>query len=414
MKPLKKQARGVAILTVMVSLALMMAVVVEVSTKEIVRYKLALNERDALQAEALAMSGVNFAQIILTVQEPLQKYLTKFAETGVQMPAYTVWDIMIIDSDLLKDVTSGSYVPDLNFSDDKKKEEEDKAEKKKEEGEKPKDVPLFGPYQAPEGGYGGFRGRFSTIVEDEERKISIRKWPKISSLPKRKMIAEQINHILSKQEYQSLFDGSMGNEQITPAQIVGRIYDYISEMDQSIDVTAPKESFGRDGVGDKRSLYQTGKPKSAPMDSIAELRLIPGMTDGIYQVLSRVISIYGESDTINILSASDEVLGSVFYMCAKNRETSLFSRPGFEDELMSEWNRRKGEGLVQLSFEGMSKYLEEKGVEVDKEECSKLMGTESKTFTVKSTATVGSVTKTLLMRIRSAGGITTLYQFQYL
>ena len=60
------------------------------------------------------------------------------------------------------------------------------------------------------------------------------------------------------------------------------------------------------------------------------------------------------------------------------------------------------------------KHLEEHRVEVDKKECEAIVGTESKTFTIKSIATVGSVTRTLLVRMRSAGGITTLYQFQYL
>lgn len=427
MKPVIKQARGVAILTVMVSLALMMAIVTEVSTKEMVRFKLAINERDALQAEALAQSGANFAQIILTVQEPLQKYLNKFASMGVPMPAYTIWDLMPIDSHLLKGITDGTFLPSLDFSDTNAQAQAPKKEpknpektaedqkKKAESEEKSKDVALFGPYEAPQGGYGGFRGEFSTKIEDEERKISIRKWPKLASLPKRKLIAEQIFRILSKPEYTKLFDGSMGNDPVSPSQIVGRIYDYISDMDQAIDVSAPKESFGRDAVGDKRSIYVGEiKPKSAPMDSLAELRLIPGMTDAIYQVLSKNITIYGESDSINILSASDEILGSVFYMCAKNRESSAFARPGFEAELMTEWNRKKSEGTLQVSLDGIMKQLEEKGVEVDKEECTKLVGTESKTFTVKSTATVGSVTKTLLMRVRSAGGISSLYQFQYL
>src|SRR5580704_15226873 len=111
-----KGARGVAILTVLVSLALMMAIVTELSTKELVRYKLAVNERDALQAEALAESGANFAQLILMVQEPLQAYITNFAKMGIQLPAYTVWQIMPIDSDLLKGITEGSFMPDFNFT----------------------------------------------------------------------------------------------------------------------------------------------------------------------------------------------------------------------------------------------------------------------------------------------------------
>ena len=62
---LTKKSRGVAILMVLMALALMMAIVTELSTKEFVYYRLAINDRDALQAEALAQSGANFAQFDL-------------------------------------------------------------------------------------------------------------------------------------------------------------------------------------------------------------------------------------------------------------------------------------------------------------------------------------------------------------
>jgi type II secretory pathway component PulK len=422
----KKRARGVAILTVMVSIALMMAIVTEMSTKETMRYKLAINERDALQAEALAQSGANFAQLILTVQEPLQKYMATFAKSGMQLPAYTVWDLMPIDSVLLKGITDGSFMPDFSFLSTEKGSEKKPtvAEEKDEEKKKTlvsdntsKNVPLFGPYQAPEGGYGAFAGRFSTEIKDEESKISIRKWPK--HLPKKqKMIADQIFRVLAKKEHEFLFDNRMGNaSRIGPGQLVGYIYDYISDDERAVDISATAQRWGLDKIGDKRSQYVDSPnitPKRAPMDSIAELRLVPGMTDAIFQLLNSTISIYAEGESVNILSASDEVLTTVFYICAKSPETSAFLRPGFDADVIADWNRKKNEGTLEISADGIIAHLEEHGVEVDKEECKKEVGTASKVFTVKSTATVGTVTKTLLVRVRSAGGITSLYQYQYL
>jgi len=150
------------------------------------------------------------------------------------------------------------------------------------------------------------------------------------------------------------------------------------------------------------------------MDSIGELRLVPGVNDGLYQLLSKIITIYGESESINLLSASDQILAAAFYLCVKNKESSPFQRYGFDTELMTDWNHKKDEGTLEMSVEGVMKFLEGHGIEVDKQECPKVIGMESKTFTVKSTATVGRVTRTLLVRLRSASGITTLYQFQYL
>lgn len=413
---LVKKSRGVAILTVLISLALMMAVVTELSTKELVYYKLAINERDALMAEALAQSGAGFAQLILVVQEPLQSYLGNLAQMGIELPAYTVWELFPIDSDLLKGITDGSFIPDFGLNKDSKKQDDDKKKALISEN-KAKNVPLQGPYQAPEGGYGGFRGRFSTEIEDEERKISLRKWSD-QEPAKQKAIADQILSVLSKPEHAILFDGSLGNKNnITPQRLVGNIYDYISREDRSVDMNASKERFGRDLIGDKRANYADMAgimPKKAPMDTLAELRLVPGMTDAIYQVLSKVLTIYGESEKINILSASDEVVSSLFYMCAKNRDSSQLTRPEFAAEILQEWTRKKKAGELKLTADGLISHLEGSGVAVDKEECQKSIGVESKTFTVKSTATVGSVTKTLLVRLRSASGLTTLYQYQYL
>lgn len=409
----KKDYRGVAILTVLVFLVLMMALVTELANKETVRYKLALNERDALQAEALAQSGANFSKLILSVQEPLQNSIASLAKMGIQLPAFTVWELMPIDSDLLKGITSGEFLPDFGIGSTKK--EEQKPNKPFET--KAKEVSLVGPYEAPEGGYGGFRGRFSSEIEDEERKISLRRWSKLDP-PRKKLVADQIIRLLSKPEYALLFDGSLGrNRNITPSQLVGNIYDYLSPDDLAVDVTAPANDWGRNLAGDKKSAYIDSPgivSKRAALDSPAELRLVPGMTDGIFQVLSKFVTIYGESDKINILSASDEVLNSIFYLCVKNRDNGGLQRPGVEELLLSEWHRKKNEGKLDISAAGVIAHLEENALEVDKEECEKNVGTEAKTFTVKSTATVGNVTRTVLMRIRSAGGITTIYQYQYL
>ena len=75
---------------------------------------------------------------------------------------------------------------------------------------------------------------------------------------------------------------------------------------------------------------------------------------------------------------------------------------------------KRMKAILQISAEGVIAHLEEHGVDVDKEGCKLEVGTQAKVFTVKSTATVGTVTKTLLVRVRSAGGLTSLYQYQYL
>ena len=140
----------------------------------------------------------------------------------------------------------------------------------------------------------------------------------------------------------------MGNTtNVRPGQLIGNIYDYISDDERAVDISAPAARWGLDKLGDKRAQYMDSPgitPKRAPMDSIAELRLVPGMTDALFQVLNNIISIYAEGESINILSASDEVLSSVFYICAKSPETSPFMPVGFDADLIASENGKKNEG----------------------------------------------------------------------
>lgn len=402
---LHKKYHGVAMIIVIVSLALMVSIVTEVSSEQYVRYKLALAEVKAVQAEALAQSGVNFATIILLFNDTFEYYLSNAAKMGIELPAYTVWELMPIDSSLLKGIFAGSYFPSFSGQ-DSNKESNDKVDHHNQENK------FFGPYVAPSGGFGGFLGDFSVEISDEESKISIRKW---SSFPpaQQKMIADQIYYILAKPENNILFDGSISDNIIGVGRLIGNIYDYISKEDRAIDIKASKERFGLEFAGDKRNQYVNMPliaPKKAPMDSLTELRLVPGMNDAIFKELADHITIYGEGGKINIISAKDSVMEALFYSCAK--DTSLFNQPNFAKELAQKWMSKKKSG--QISFEALVGMLEESGVSVDKENCEKAVGLNSKSFAIVSEGRIGLVTKTIYVQLRVVSGLVTLYQYQSL
>ena len=88
-------------------------------------------------------------------------------------------------------------MPDVLNKEDEAKKSESKEEKAKDTTPevKKESKKKSGPYEAPEGGFGGFDGEFSTKITDEESKISIRRWAKYQSFPKRKMVADQIYRI---------------------------------------------------------------------------------------------------------------------------------------------------------------------------------------------------------------------------
>ena len=103
----RSRSPGVALLSVMMGLALMSAVVTEMSYNEMVRYKLAIYERDSVKAESLAHSGLNIARL-LAAQGAIQPMLTQLAAAQVPLPAHTLWQLIPLESDLLKGMTSGA------------------------------------------------------------------------------------------------------------------------------------------------------------------------------------------------------------------------------------------------------------------------------------------------------------------
>ena len=108
-------APGVALLSVMMGLALMSAVVTEMSYNEMVRYKLAIYERDSVKAESLAHSGLNIARLLLAAQGAIQPMLTQLAAAQVPLPAHTLWQLIPLESDLLKGMTSGALQSTLGM-----------------------------------------------------------------------------------------------------------------------------------------------------------------------------------------------------------------------------------------------------------------------------------------------------------
>jgi general secretion pathway protein K len=127
---------GVALLMVMVALALMSAVVTDLGTNELVRYRLAINDRDALKAQALAESSINVARLLLAMQSAVQPLLTQLSAIGIPLPAHTFWEIIPLDSELLRGLTSGSLQSAIGVDvgpalEERKAKREEKLEEKK-------------------------------------------------------------------------------------------------------------------------------------------------------------------------------------------------------------------------------------------------------------------------------------------
>lgn len=410
--PSKLRARGMALLMVVISLALISAVVTDLLVEQQSQYQVALRQRDALKAEALAEGGLNIAQLFLTIQNGIQGYFTQFAAMGVPLPKHTVWEMLSIDSNLLGGLISGDLATtlgmDVSEAVKKRKEEEKKKldEKMKEREAKTRSTTGF--FIPPEGGFGAFEGSFTVGITDEESKISFRDWkdPKPQTLVKtRKLLAS----LFVPTKYDPLF------KKVNRADLIANIYDYLDVDEVRINPNAIGNDWGMAFGGSERDLYLDSKgisPKNAYFDSLGELNLVPGFTDKHFEAFSDALTIYGQDQKINILSAKEPVIEPLIRYCAKNELDPNLQQQPWVDTAVKRWMTYKSSGAGPVSVDGFVKFLSTLPMSVNQQECQGILGVASQNFTLKSQATVNGVSRTLTLVARVNKGVQERYYFR--
>ncbi len=432
--PFSKQKRrgaphGVALLTVLIGLALMSAVVTDLGSNEMVRYKLAIHDRDVMRAQALSESGVNIARLVLAVQAALQPMVTQLVETGFPLPAQTVWDLIPLESGLMRGMISGELQSaiglDVSSALEKRKEEFEAKQEDAAFDAADVDPELEGtePFVPPEGGFGGFQGEFNVEIDDEEKKaVSLRGWVTAAD---RFTIAQKLYSLFLPERYDFLFEERDADGNRTDRyELVANIYDWIDTNEDATDPRADQVNWGRLGSGSEDTMYTAYdgiEPKNEYFDSQAELRLVRGWTDAHDKAFGDAISIYGEAKT-NILSAPPQSVESLVRICAKNPTDPLLFDPEWMRLTVQTWMSCKQLGALvpggcQASPKGFVAYLgsglgtQGTALLVDEPRCMDNISTESKNFTVKSTAQVGDVTRTVSLVVRVHGAIEERYHY---
>ncbi|MBH1988573.1 MAG: general secretion pathway protein GspK [Myxococcaceae bacterium] len=398
--PGKRQlrVRGMALLLVVTSLALISAVVTDLMVEQQSEYQIALRQRDALKAQALAEGGLNISGLFLTIQSAIQPYFTQFAAMGVPIPKQTIWEMLSIDSSLFGNLVSGELQTTLGI---------DVSEAvKKRKAEKQKIQEDHGVFIPPEGGFGSFEGAFSVSVEDEESKISLANWTKAENRSKvRKLVAS----LFSNRHQDLLF------KKVNRADLIANIYDYIDEDELRINPYATPSDWGQPFGGSERDQYASMKdlrPKNAYFDSLSELNLVPGFSDRHFEAFSPALTIYGDDNKVNILSAQEPVVQALIRYCASNDQDPNLQTQTWVDSAAQQWMQYKSTGGGPVSPVGFMKFLKALPLSINDKMCQEILGVESKYFTLKSQATINGVSRTLTLTTRVYKGDQKRYYFR--
>ncbi len=418
----KGAPHGVALLTVMIALALMSAVVTDLGTNELVRYRLASNDRDALKAQALAESSLNVARLLLAMQSAVQPLVSQLATLGLPLPALTFWELVPLDSELLKGLIDGSLQTAIGMDvtaavDERNTRREEKMEDKRSAFDSGKEGAGVGPFEPPEGGFGAFDGQFTASIQDEERKAaSLRGWQKATTPQQRYPYAQRLYTVFQPERYDFLFDerDDFGNR-TDRFELIAAIYDWIDADQETTDARADQNNWGRITMGAEDGQYSTGyktEPKNAYFDSPGELRLVRGITEAHLRAFGDSISIYGEGK-VNLLSAPESTIESLVFACALPGDR-LSQNALWMQETLSLWNEYKTLGPLMgggpVTPDGFLMFLDMRGLEVN-QACKPMLAVESQNFTVRAVGTVGEVSRTITAVMRVYGATEEFYYF---
>lgn len=335
-----RSQRGVAYLLVIAAIAFITPIVFDFFEETQMSRDLALNQRRWLQAYYLAKSGVNFEKLVLhRHKEKLAEY-AKNATALQYLSANPIYKQVQLSTEALRsmitmsgeggETTGGgeteesASVDDEDAGDGEGEEDKDESEEEEEktnddedeagedggEGDEEEDegeTSLLGTAGLSETAeieeFLNFTGDFNVEVSEEQSKYSVNAFAKITPTSTGFDLHKKILYtLLTAPELKNFFK----DQERDAEALVHAIADYVDAN----DVINEYEKAER---GTEESVYKglSYEPKSAPLMSVSELRLIPGMNDDILEYIKPYITVYHSGDEINVCLAEEKIVDAL-------------------------------------------------------------------------------------------------------
>ena len=267
-KPLdKKKPRGVALLMVLVTIAILSVVVVEFLYESRVNMALASNQREKLKSHYLAKSSFNLSKLLISFHFALQNeskqtddQLGKLIGRAMSRSNFQMYQYIDL---LLGPFNSGqieSPIGGINLN---------------ESGVQ---------------GFGGFVGEMVSDVRPEEGKININDFATESV---KENALQQLCALILDSQYDPIFELKDENgELMDRAALVGRIVDFL-DFDQ--EGTAISDTCTIEGrSGDETRPYDSRliQPRNRKFTHIDELHQVAGMNDAFMNAFKHQFTVY--------------------------------------------------------------------------------------------------------------------------
>ncbi len=407
-----REARGAALLVVMVAVALVTAAAVDVAYQARVSLRIAGNARDELRAQAMARGSVAMARLVLHFQTRLDETAGRSgalagalagvpggqaaaAQAAAAMPRPQLWRLVPIDSSLVGNLFGGG-----GWSDDRRPAGgggPGGARKAPAAGEAPP-RPLAAPPPASD-------GSFHADVDDEDRKVNVQ-FDALDGGGKQGARLEAFLALVNDRRWDFLFDREdAAGQRTSRTDLAVHLKDWVDQDQVMSAVTGLIDRPFENGFGDENFVYDRGpdryRAKNARFDSLDELFLVTGISDAFMGAFGDKLTVYlSQNAMMNVNADHPEELLRNARIMANPPQQPILSDPTFAERLQKSVRELSMGGFLSITPRQFAQLLEVMGLQVN---AAYLQATNtdqrggftdrSRVFRVRGVAAVGSVEK---------------------
>jgi len=389
--------RGVALLMVVVSIAILAAVAAEFAYRSRVDLEMAVNQRDALRAEYLAKSSLGLARMLLMFQKQLDRTTAALPSLGGGTAPINIqiWRLAKVDCLMLQALLPQAQGRNPKFSIDRTDL-----------------VDATGRIN-----YGGFAGCFDARIEDEQEKLNVNALVGLQTGTAQGAV-QGLYSLISDKRFDFVFDREDANKvKATAADTLLAIKDWADDDDilTALQVNTLGIVTLQNGFSDEASLYNRYSPRYRPkngwFDSLGELYLVYGVTDRFMAAFGDRLTVYPDPNApLNVNSNDPVVLGLVLRLMADpNKPDPRLADPVFLDALVQKILAAKAMLPTGMTVQDFLTIVQTAGVAVNPQiaqratatgAASSFLGDKSDTYRIVAVGQAGDVERKVTAVIR--------------
>jgi general secretion pathway protein K len=417
------QHRGIALVLVLTTIAILASIGVDFSYSSRVSLKLAENLRDETRAEYLAKSAINLSRLLLHFQKQVDQLGGQVAgglagsllgrnpvatpgqvraptSAGANNLGIRLWQVVPIDSNAFSALLSGNIVG------------------LQAPGAEARTLPP--PPQetrAVSHAFGAFDGSFHAKIVDENSRINVQALDALGNTPL--AVLTQLRAMMADPKYDFIFDEEDANrDRVRRDDVILAMKDWIDidETGTALDPANPQRPFAN-GFSDENAAYARYEPrykaKNGRFDSLEELYMVRGVNDRFMAAFGDRLTIWPDINSkLNVNTDDPQQMLTNILIAAANPNDPALRDPRLLQTILQEIQIRKMFSFFGLSAQDFVSILQANAIrlrpEIDPAQrgnAGNLFGSTSDTFRITATGRVGRIEKQLTAVVRYDDGM---------